>query len=57
MRRKKSLKERFINNKKPLNPTHISSKKEKQLKIRTTRRVILMSQFDDDEERKTLQKS
>ncbi len=39
-----------------MNPTHISFKKEKQLEIRTTRRAIMMSQFDDDEERETLQK-
>jgi hypothetical protein len=28
-RRRDSLKERFIKNKRPLNPTHISPKKEK----------------------------
>ncbi len=55
-RRRNSLRERFIKNKRLLNPTHISPKKEKQLETRTTRRTILMSQFDDDEERKTLQK-
>jgi hypothetical protein len=42
MRRKESLKERFIKNKRPLNPTHISPKKEKQLKTGTTIRVVLM---------------
>jgi hypothetical protein len=42
MKRKESLKERFIKNKRPLNPTHISTKKEKQLKIGTTIRAILM---------------
>ncbi len=41
-------------NKIPLNPTHISPKKEKQLKSRTTKRVVLMSQSNDDEESKTL---
>jgi hypothetical protein len=46
------LKERFI--KKPLNPIHISLKKEKWPKTKTTRRGILMSQFDDDEERTSL---
>jgi hypothetical protein len=50
------LRERFIKNKRPLNPTHIFPKKEKQLKIRTTIRIIIMSQFDDDEERETVQK-
>jgi hypothetical protein len=43
MRRKKSLRERFIKNKRPLNPTHISLRKEKLPKIKTTRRVVLMS--------------
>ncbi len=52
MKRKETLRERFIKNKKPLNPTHIFPKKEKQPEIRITRRVVLMSQFDDDEERK-----
>ncbi len=42
-RRKESLRERFKKNKRPLNPTHISPKKEKQLKTRTTRRTIMMS--------------
>jgi len=41
-------------NKRPLNPTHISPKKEKWPEIRTTKRTILMSKFDDDEEIKTL---
>ncbi len=45
------MRERFIKNKRPLNPAHISPKKEKQLETRTTRRTILMFQFDDDEER------
>jgi hypothetical protein len=48
------MRERFIKKKRPLNPTHVSPKKEKQLKIRTTRRAILMSKSNDDEERKTL---
>jgi hypothetical protein len=50
------LRERFLKNKRPLNPTHISPRKEIQPKTTTTKRVILMSKFDDDEERKTLQK-
>ncbi len=54
MRRKESLRERFIKNKRPLNPTHISPKKEKQLEIKTTRRVVLMFESNDDEERETL---
>jgi len=37
------LRERFIENKRPLNLTHIFPKKEKKPKIRTLRRVILMS--------------
>ncbi len=40
----------------PLNPTHIYPKKEKQLETRTTKRAIMMFQFDDDEEREILQK-
>jgi hypothetical protein len=55
-RRKYSLKERFIKNKRPLNPTHISSEKEKQQKTGITRRAILMSNYDDDEEGTPLQK-
>jgi hypothetical protein len=43
-RRRNNLRERFIKNKRPLNPIHISPKKEKQPKTRTTRRTILMSQ-------------
>jgi hypothetical protein len=50
------MRERFIKNKRPLNPTHISPKKEKQPESRTTRRTVLISQPDDDEERETLQK-
>jgi hypothetical protein len=45
------LRERFIKNKRPLNPTHIFLRKEKQPKTRTTRRAVMMSQFDDDVER------
>jgi len=56
MRRKDTLRERFIKNKRPLNPTCISPKKEKQQKTKTTRRAVLMFQFDDDGERETLQK-
>ncbi len=39
-----------------MNPTHIYPKKDKQLEIRTTKKVVLMSLFNDDEKRKTLQK-
>ncbi len=56
VRRKESLRERIIKNKKPLNPTHIYVRKEKHLEIKTTKKVVLMSQFDDDEEGETLQK-
>jgi len=55
-RRKDNMRERFIKNKRSLNLLHISPKKEKQSKSRTTKRAILMSQFDDDEEQETLQK-
>jgi hypothetical protein len=37
------MRERFIKNKKPLNLAHLSSKKEKQPKIRTTKKIISMS--------------
>ncbi len=47
--RRDNLKERFINNKRLLNPTHIFPKKEKWLEIRTTRRTILKFKCDDDE--------
>jgi hypothetical protein len=40
-------------NKRPLN-LHISLKKENQPKTRTTKRTILMSQSNDDEERERL---
>jgi hypothetical protein len=50
------MKDRFIKNKRPLNLAHISPKKEKQPKIKTTRRTIIMSQSNDDEERETLLK-
>jgi hypothetical protein len=50
------MREKFNKNKRPLNPTHISLKKEKQLETKTTRRAFLMSQFDDDEEKEILQK-
>jgi hypothetical protein len=46
------MKERFIKNKRPMNPTHIS--KEKQPKTRTTRRTIMMSQSNDESERETM---
>jgi hypothetical protein len=42
-RRRNNLMERFIKNKRPLNPTHSSFKKEKQLETRTTIRVVMMS--------------
>jgi len=41
-------------NKRPLNPTHISPKKEKWPETRTTRKVVLMFQSNDDEERERL---
>ncbi len=41
--RKGTLKERFIKNMRPLNLTNIYSQKEKQLKTRIIRRVIMMS--------------
>jgi hypothetical protein len=50
------MKERFIKNKRPSNLTYISPKKEKQLKTKTTKRVVLMSQSDDDEEKETVLK-
>jgi hypothetical protein len=53
-RRRNNLKERFIKNKRPLNLTHISCKKEKHLKTKTTKKTIMMSQFDDVEEKETL---
>ncbi len=53
-RRRDNLRERFIKNKRPLNPTHISSKKEKRQKTKITKRTIMMSKYDDDEERKSL---
>jgi hypothetical protein len=49
------LRERFIKNKRPLNSTHIISKKEKHPETRTTIRAILMFQFDDDEEKNFLE--
>ncbi len=55
-RRRDNLRERFNKNKRPLNPTHVSPKKEKQPKTKTIKRTILMFQFDDDEEKKILQK-
>jgi len=45
------MKERFIKNKRPLNPAHISPRKNKDPKTRKTIRIILMSQSNDDEER------
>lgn len=54
--KKETLKERFIKNKRILNPPYIYLKKEKQSKTKTTRRTFLMSQFNDDEEKETLLK-
>jgi hypothetical protein len=48
------LRERFIENKRPLNPTHIFPKKEEQIEIRTTKKIIIMPQSSNDEEKKTL---
>ncbi len=42
--------------KRPLNPTYISFKKDKQLKTRTTKRVIMMSQSNDDEKKENMLK-
>jgi hypothetical protein len=42
-KKKNSLRERFIKNKRPLNPTHIFPNKEKRLETRTTKRAIMMS--------------
>ncbi len=53
-RKKETLKERFIKNKRPLNLAHFSPKVDKQLKTRTTKRTVLMSMFNDDEEKETL---
>jgi len=50
MKRKESLRERFIKNKRLLNPTHIFPKKEKQPETRITKRIVLMSRSNDDEE-------
>jgi hypothetical protein len=52
--RKETLRERFIKNKRPLDPTHISPKKDKQPKTRTTKRVVMMSH--DDEQREIILK-
>jgi hypothetical protein len=43
MKRKNNLRERFIKNKRHLNPTHISPKKRKQPKTETTKKIVLMS--------------
>ncbi len=43
MRIKETLQERFVKNKKPLNPSYFFPKKEKQLETRTTKRAVLMS--------------
>ncbi len=50
------MRERFIKNKKPLNFAYISFKKEKQPKTKTIRKVVMMSQSNDDEEREILWK-
>jgi len=56
MRKKNTMKERFIKNKRPLNPAHIFPTNDKQPKTRTTRRVVLMFKFNDDEEKEILLK-
>jgi len=56
MKRKETLRERFIKNKKPLNLAHFFPKKDKQPKTRITKRAILMSQSNDDEEKEILLK-
>jgi hypothetical protein len=48
MKRKETLSERFIKNKRPLNHAYIFPKNEKQSETKITRKTILMSQFDDD---------
>jgi hypothetical protein len=50
------MRERFIKNKRPLNHAHIFPKNDKQLKTRTTRRIVMMSKFNDNEEREILLK-
>jgi hypothetical protein len=52
------MRERFIKNKRLLNPTNISPKKEKEKEttIRTLKITIFMFQSNDDEERETLLK-
>jgi hypothetical protein len=42
--------------KRPLNPALIYLKKEKDPKTRTFKRIVMMSQFDDDEDREILLK-
>jgi hypothetical protein len=39
-----------------LNLAHISPKKDKKPETRTIRRIVLMSQSNDDEERETMLK-
>jgi hypothetical protein len=55
-KRKETLRGRFIKNKRLLNPTHISLEKDKQPKTKTTRRIVMMSQSNDDGEREILLK-
>jgi hypothetical protein len=50
------MREKFIKNKKLLNLTYISPKKDKQIEIRTTKKIIMMSQSNDDEKREILLK-
>jgi hypothetical protein len=50
------LRERFINKKRLLNPTHVCPKKEKKPDIRTIKRAVLMFKSNDDEKQETLQK-
>jgi hypothetical protein len=42
-RRKETMRERFINNKRPLNNANIYLKKGKELETRTLKRIVLMS--------------
>jgi hypothetical protein len=40
-----------------LDLTHIFPKKEKQPKTRTTKRIVLMFQFDDDEKKDSIEEA
>jgi hypothetical protein len=56
MRKKDTMRERFIKNKRPLNLAHIFPTNDKQPETRTTKRVVLMFKFNDDEEKEILLK-